>query len=230
MSIGADPSEATPERGFSPSGPLIALENRPVRSYDLADQEGSGPDLRAEVADGRVRAKHDPWTWFHEGHWLGRWRSPLLVKLWRYGAGSVLAFVSSGVALFICIQWLGFGATTAAVIAFLVGAIPNWILNRRWAWEKTEREGFAAETTLYVIVSLISLGISVGVTKATAIGAAHLATHLVVKHLLVTGSYLLTTVVLTGAKYVAYDRLVFVDRRPRSRHHVPTTTEVNRRP
>lgn len=170
------------------------------------------------------------WSWFEAGHWLGKWRTPQLVKLWRYGAGSVLAFVTSGIALFICIQWLGFGATTAAVIAFFAGTIPNWALNRRWAWQRTHRDGIGRETTLYTIVTLASLGISVGVTKLTAIWAADMKTHPIVRHLLVTGMYLLVTVVLAGAKYVAYDRLVFVDRRPRSRSQVPTTTRENRTP
>jgi putative flippase GtrA len=196
--------------------------------------ERTGPEVGPDMHHGQPQVHGSRalrlWRWFEQGHWLGRWHSPLMVKLWRYGAGSVVAFVSSGVALFVGIQWVGLGATTSAVIAFLVGAIPNWILNRQWAWQRTERQGMGAETTLYVVVSLISLGISAGVTKAAAIGANHLQTHEVIEHLLVTGSYLLTTVALTGAKYVAYDRWVFVDRRPRSRHQVPTTTEVKRTP
>jgi putative flippase GtrA len=211
-----DPNQGPARTGLASLDREAALETNAMGTYEVLGDEGP--------------ASHGLWSWFHEGHWMGRWRTPFMVRLWRYGAGSLLAFVSSGVALFICIQWLGFGATTSAVIAFLVGAIPNWVLNRRWAWQKTERHGIAAETTLYAVISLVSLGISVGVTKATAVGAAHLPTHTIVKHLLVTGSYLLTTVALTGAKYLAYDRWVFVDRRPRSRHQVPSTTEVNRAP
>ena len=174
-------------------------------------------------------AKRGLWAWFEAGHWLGKWRTPLLVRLWRYGAGSVLAFVTSGVALFICIQWAGLGATTAAVIAFVAGALPNWILNRRWAWEKRHREGLGRETSLYVIVSLVSLGVSVAVTKASAVAAEDLSSA-TVRHLLVTGMYLLATVALAGAKYLAYDRWVFVDRRDSSRAQVRKTTEVKRTP
>jgi putative flippase GtrA len=150
--------------------------------------------------------------------------------LWRYGAGSVVAFVTSGVALFVCIQWLGLGATTGAVIAFFAGAVPNWVLNRRWAWQKRHRDGIGKETSLYTVVSLVSLGVSVAATKATAVAAEHMGSHNTFKHLLVTGVYLLVTIALAGAKYVVYDRWVFVDRRDRSRHQVPTTTDVNRTP
>ncbi len=49
------------------------------------------------------------------------------------------------------------------------------------------------------------------------------------RDILVTVSYLFSVVVLSGLKYVAYDRFVFVDR-DRSRHQVPMTTEQNLAP
>jgi hypothetical protein len=52
---------------------------------------------------------------------LGRWRTPLLLKVWRYGAGSIVAFVTSGVAFYVCIDGFGLGAITCSVIAFFAG-------------------------------------------------------------------------------------------------------------
>ncbi len=143
-----------------------------------------------------------------------------------------MAFITSGVVLFVCLSLFELGAITSTVIAFFAGAIPNWVLNRRWAWEKRGREGIGKETTLYVIVSAIALVASSAADKFTAVEAAHLQNELA-KSLLVTFAYLFSVVVLTGLKYVAYDRIVFVDRsNPRrardSRHQVPTTTEPNR--
>jgi putative flippase GtrA len=144
----------------------------------------------------------------------------------------VVAFITSAVVLFVCLSWFNLGAITATVIAFFAGAIPNWVLNRRWAWEKRGREGVVKETTLYVIVSVIALVASSATDKFTAVEAAHLRNALA-KSVLVTFAYMFSVVVLTGLKYVAYDRLVFVDRSAprgerRSRHQVPTTTEPNR--
>jgi len=82
-----------------------------------------------------------PLHWLVDGHWLGRFRTPSLLRIWRYGAGSIVAFVTSGVAFYICIDWFGLGAITCSVIAFFAGALPNWVLNRRWAWQKRGREG-----------------------------------------------------------------------------------------
>ena len=45
------------------------------------------------------------------------------------------------VVLFVCLSWFHIGAISSTVIAFFAGAIPNWVLNRRWAWEKRGREG-----------------------------------------------------------------------------------------
>ena len=79
---------------------------------------------------------------------------------------------------------------------------------------------------------LIALVASSAADKFTAVQAAQLQNELA-KSLLVTFAYMFSVVVLTGLKYIAYDRIVFVDRSsPRrardSRHQVPTTTEPNR--
>ncbi|MGH9106011.1 MAG: GtrA family protein [Acidimicrobiales bacterium] len=188
---------------------------------DPSDGLGPRPGGPAPVPARKVHPLH----WLLDGHWLGRWRTPLLLKLWRYGAGSVFAFVTSAVVLSVCFSWIGLGAFTSSTIAFFAGAIPNWILNRRWAWQKKDRKGVGRETTLYAFVSAVSWLASSGVTKITAEAANH--TNPTARDLLVTASYMFSIVVLTGLKYVAYDRLVFVDR---SRHQVRSTTEQNRIP
>jgi putative flippase GtrA len=194
-----------------------------------AYEEAQPADLSEMATGGR-----SPLHWMLGAHWLGRWRTPLAVRLWRYGAGSVVAFVTSAVVLFVCLSWFDWGAITSTVVAFFAGAIPNWVLNRRWAWQRQGREGFAKETTLYVIVSLIALVASSAADKVTAVETAQLHSELA-KSVLVTVCYMFTVVVLTGLKYIAYDRLVFVDRASsrRSRdslHQVPTTTEPKRTP
>jgi putative flippase GtrA len=211
--------------------PVPLRYDRPSTLSDLTDPPAPrrrGPKQRAHGAHS-VRTSQPPLLhWLVDGHWLGRWRTPLLLKLWRYSAGSVVAFVTSSVTLYVCFSWIGFGAISSSVIAFFAGAVPNWILNRQWAWQKRGRDGMGAETTLYVIVSLVSLVASTAVTKLTAIEAAN-ATHLL-KDLLVTASYMFSVVVLTGLKYLAYDRIVFVERRRSSRDQVRSTTEQNLAP
>ena len=193
----------------------------------------SGPEVVGGTDGGpgaSAPKKLHPVHWLVEGHWLGRFRTARLLKLWRYGAGSIVAFVTSVFALYASYSWAHLGAITSSVIAFFAGAIPNWALNRRWAWQKRGREGVARETMLYVTVSLVSLVASTIVTKLAAVAADDVS-H-VLRDLVVTASYTFSVVGLTGLKYLAYDRLVFVDRNGarRSRHQVPSTTEQNRIP
>ena len=104
--------------------------------------------------------------------------------------------------------------------------MPNWILNRRWAWEKRGREGVARESALYVMVSIVSLVASSAATKATALAVVH--TSHTARDLLVTFSYTASVVVLSGLKYLVYDRFVFVDRR-RARAQAATGTGTESR-
>jgi putative flippase GtrA len=219
-----DPSEPFLGRpgGAGPAATGAGAESVSVDNGSTAGTEdGSGE---------RAERPSSPVHWVVGAHWLGRFRTPVAVRLWRYGAGSMVAFATSAVVLFVCLSWFHFGAISSTVIAFFAGAIPNWVLNRRWAWEKRGREGVMKETTLYVIVSLIALVASSAADKFTAVEAAHLRNQLE-KSVLVTFAYMFSVVILTGLKYVAYDRLVFVDRSSRrSRAQVPTTTDANRTP
>ena len=187
--------------------------------------DGTSPELgstNGAAAAGTAHREHSLVHWLVDAHWLGRWRTPALLKLWRYGAGSVVAFVSSVLVYYAFFSWAHLGAIGSTWVAFIAGAVPNWILNRRWAWEKRGREGVARESALYVMVSIVSLVASSAATKATALAAVH--TSHTARDLLVTFSYTASVIVLSGLKYLVYDRFVFVDRR-RARAEAATATE-----
>jgi putative flippase GtrA len=181
------------------------------------------PTVGSETA-GDPQREHSLLYWLVDAHWLGRWRTPALLKLWRYGAGSVVAFVTSVVVYYLCFSFAHLGAIGSTWVAFVAGAVPNWVLNRRWAWEKKGREGVARESVLYVLVSIVSLAASSAATKATALAVDH--TNHTARDLLVTFSYMASVVVLSVLKYLVYDRFVFVDkRRARAAGAAGTVTE-----
>ncbi|MDQ1377401.1 MAG: hypothetical protein QOE15_1574, partial [Acidimicrobiaceae bacterium] len=71
---------------------------------------------------------------------LGRGRSSRLgVRFGRYTLGSVVAVVSSEVAFVICFGSGLLGTTASSAVAFVAGAIPNYVLNRSWAWGRRGR-------------------------------------------------------------------------------------------
>ncbi|MGY4767779.1 GtrA family protein [Kribbella sp. CWNU-51] len=131
---------------------------------------------------------------------LGPRRSRLL--LWaRYSASSVVAVVVSQVAFALC-YWLGASAVAATLVAWLAGAVPNYLLSRRWAWG---RQGRLLPYAMIVIGSAVTAAL---VTTATDHLVQGIDSH-AWKTVLVTGSYFGTYGVLFILKFVLFDRLVF---------------------
>ena len=131
---------------------------------------------------------------------LGPRRSRLL--LWaRYSASSVVAVVVSQVAFALC-YWLGAPAVVATLVAWLAGAVPNYLLSRRWAWG---RQGQLLPYAMIVIGSAVTAAL---VTTATDHLVQGIDSH-AWRTVLVTGSYFGTYGVLFILKIVLFDRLVF---------------------
>jgi putative flippase GtrA len=124
------------------------------------------------------------------------------VLLWaKYSASSVIATVVSQVAFALC-YWFGTPAIVATLVAWLSGAVPNYVLNRRWTWG---RSGQKLPYTIIVIGSAVTAAV---VTSVTDHLVQPVDSH-ALETLLVTGSYLGTYAVLFIVKFVLFDRLVF---------------------
>jgi putative flippase GtrA len=162
-------------------------------------------------------------------------RSPLAGKLTRYLLGSVIALLTS-IVTFGVLYVMGVGTTIDSVAAFVAGAVPNWILNRKWAWRIDGRVEVAREVIGYVIVSLLVLVSSSAATGWTQAWVKHhVAAHHGYRVVLVTGAYVLVQALFFGVKFVVYDRWVFAGRSRlraavRSRHQVWIAARANRTP
>jgi putative flippase GtrA len=127
-------------------------------------------------------------------------RSRLL--LWaKYSASSVIATVVSQLAFALC-YWFGAAAIVATLVAWIAGAVPNYVLNRRWTWG---RSGQKLPYTIIVVGSAVTAAV---VTSVTDHLVQPLDSH-AWQTVLVTGSYLGTYAVLFIVKFVLFDRLVF---------------------
>jgi putative flippase GtrA len=127
--------------------------------------------------------------------------------LWaKYSASSVIATVVSQLA-FALSYWFGAAAIVATLVAWLAGAVPNYVLNRRWTWG---RSGQKLPYTMIVIGSAVTAAV---VTSVTDHLAQPVDSH-ALKTLLVTGSYFGTYAVLFIVKFVLFDRLVFARTSP----------------
>jgi putative flippase GtrA len=160
--------------------------------------------------------------------------SALGARITRYTIGSIVAFGTSAV-VFPLLYVAGVGTTGCSVGAFCAGAVPNWVLNRRWAWKIRGKVNFWREVFAYVVISLIQLAATAASTGWTNAHVQSIPSGHGVRALLVTGSYLAVFVVMFGAKFAVYEFWIFSDRSGlraalRSRHQVWTAARANRTP
>jgi putative flippase GtrA len=143
---------------------------------------------------------------------ISHWRSSALaVKITRYAVGSLIALGTS-VVVFAALYVVGAGTAACSVIAFFAGAIPNWLLNRRWAWQVSGPVEVAREVFGYAIVSLLAVLASSLATGWTGRQVQSIPAHHGIRVALVTATYVLVQAVLFLAKFVVYDRWVFAGR------------------
>ncbi len=128
----------------------------------------------------------------------------------------------------------GVGTTVSSVVGFLAGAIPNWVLNRRWTWRRTGRPDVRRELVGYAAISAAVLVCSSLVTGWASAATRHLSHDLRVA--LVTGAYLAVSGVLFVAKFAVYETVIFAGgggasaEVPQSRCQVARMTRANRAP
>lgn len=161
-------------------------------------------------------------------------RSALGVRITRYTIGSILAAATSAV-VFALLYILGVSTTACSVIAFIAGAIPNWTLNRRWAWQVKGRIAFGREIVGYVVVSALTLLASSEATAWTQRQVMSLPAHYGLRVALVTASYLAVFAILFAVRFMIYERWIFSGRSRvrtavRSRIQVFNAARANRTP
>ena len=138
-------------------------------------------------------------------------RSRFAVKVTRYAIGSAVALLTS-VVVFALLLGAGVGTTADSILAFMAGALPNWILNRRWAWERTGEMDVAREVVGYTLISVVALAASsAGTGWVDGIARQQLAHQHALRVMLVTLAYVAVQGLLFVAKFVAYDRWVFTE-------------------
>src|SRR5207249_2290134 len=118
---------------------------------------------------------------------------------------------------------------------FVAGAIPNWILNRRWAWKLRGRVAIGREVVAYVAISAFQLAATSLATAWTQQHVQSIPPHHGIRAALVTASYLLVFVVMFLGKFAIYEVWIFSGRSRvraalRSRRQVWTAARANRAP
>jgi putative flippase GtrA len=165
-------------------------------------QEAVGSDPAVIVTDGDTVTEPS-------GRLASLRRSPLVRRVTGYSAGSVIAAFTSELAFAGVYGWLHAGTTWSSLAGFVGGAVPNYILNRRWAWQDRRGRSRRQEIFLYAVVSVASFLVSIVVTSAAEHWARHLTTDHNLRVLFVAAAYLAVSGVFFAGKFVAYELLVF---------------------
>jgi putative flippase GtrA len=122
-------------------------------------------------------------------------------------ATSELAFVAT-------YGWAHLGTAWAAAAGFVGGAVPNYVLNRRWAWHDRTGRSRQSEIALYAAVALSSFVASVFATRAAEHWARHLALDATWRVVVTAAAFLAVSGVFFLVKFVLYDVVVFTAASP----------------
>ena len=142
--------------------------------------------------------------------WLrGAARRPLVRRLTGYSAGSVVAAGAGELAFVTTYGWGHAGSTWATAAGFVAAAVPNYVLNRRWAWPDRGGRGRRTEVLLYLAVVLVSFAGSAVATHWAAIGAVRVASGRAWQTFLVAAAYLGVSGVFFLLKFGLYETVVF---------------------
>ena len=150
--------------------------------------------------------------------WLRRKR----IRLWgRYTGASVVAGIISEV-VFVVTYWFAANPLVASLLAFVAGAVPNYLMNRYWAWQRRGRPDRSRELLPYVVIVIVTALIAILVTTAADRWVREHVTAHALQVTLVAIAFLATYGTMFVLKFVLFDRFIFVDRAART----PDTTSA----
>jgi putative flippase GtrA len=126
---------------------------------------------------------------------------PVVRKLGRYAAASVVGVVTGQALLYLGYSVLGWEAVTANLVSVAVSSIPAYLVNRYWVWQKRGRNSLRAEVIPFWLMAFLGLLLS-SVLVAVVEGRTDSALALGLASLSGFG-------VLWVAKFVVLERVLF---------------------
>jgi putative flippase GtrA len=141
---------------------------------------------------------------------LGKLRGPEGRKLFRYSMASAVAVVLSVVLLVLFNGVIGLSAWVSSTLATAIAAIPNYEMNRKWAWGKSGRSHLWKEVVPFWALAFLGWGVStISVHFMETYAKQHDFSHLM-STLSVTIVYVAAFGVLWVAKFIIFNKVLFV--------------------
>lgn len=150
----------------------------------------------------------------------------LVAKVLRYLTGSVVATLCSEVVFVLLYGVLGTGTTWASVLSWVAGAVPNFWLNRNWAWQRTGRPSLRQEVLPYLAIIVVTLVLATVTTSAVDRWLHHQGTVASLRVVIVAAVFLGVYVAVFVLRFFLLERLFA--RLPHPDRTAPTPTEGTR--
>lgn len=141
---------------------------------------------------------------------MGKLRGPEGRKLFRYSCASVVAVICSVVLLILFNGVIGLSAWVSSTLATALAAIPNYEMNRKWAWGKTGRSHLWKEVVPFWALAFVGWAVSTfSVHLMEGYAKSHHFSHLA-STASVTVVYVAAFGALWVAKFIIFNKLLFV--------------------
>ena len=139
-----------------------------------------------------------------------RTRTPGGQKAFRYAVVSAVSVFTSQVALFGAFAGLHWTARSSNLLAFVVGGIPSYWLNRRWTWGKTGRSHLLKEVLPFWGLAVLGLIFSTWAADAAESWALDFTDTRLVQAMIVNGAVIGAFGVLWIVKFFMFNKVLFV--------------------
>jgi putative flippase GtrA len=130
-------------------------------------------------------------------------------RLTGYSAGSLVSGTMGELAFVLTYGVLRGGTTWASAAGFVGAAVPNYLLNRRWAWPDRTGRSRRAELLLYAVVAVSSFAAAAVTTHFVEAGVVRIFPQRSWQTAVLAAAYLGVSGVFFLIKFVLYERVVF---------------------
>ena len=125
----------------------------------------------------------------------------------KFTAGSIVSTILSQVALTGLYGWGHVDVTIASLVAFVVGAIPNFLINWKWTWGRNGRPALVRELVPYIAVIVGGGLAATALTTLTDHVLAPLITDHAWRTVFLDGAYLASYALLFVVKFALLNKV-----------------------
>lgn len=150
------------------------------------------------------------------GGLVDKLRSPQGQKLFRYSVASAVAVIVSLIFLEFFYGVLKLTEVPSSVLATTISAIPNYFMNRKWAWGKEGKSHLWREVVPFWSLALIGLILSTVSVKLMGSYAKSHDFSVLTRNISVAIVYVGAFGLLWVGKFVIFNKVLFVHHPPRN--------------